>query len=443
MSPSYDIEILYREPTYELRGPEREEPFSWTYEVTASSPEFAFEEALARFREMAADSGVSWIRKVVLIRVRPITPHAMELGPPERSRVLQEPEDEETPLEQPGLAMLRKIQEELEEELLIILWTRLRDAYLGSERSGGETNELEESLRVPERVKLWEWRGMYDRVAREYLDSSAGHQLMLAVDEVDSAGAREAWRTWFLEELEAIGKSAHFVAPLLTLATSLKPVVLDNVRRVVELCLENRYASGPGESADEPEEVSMFRAFARFLRSRRRKAEARRELEQQREEEADRRRREDARQEHLREQDPMVDLILKSLLLAKLDLERLLDRIDKSAPRPEDFEHLQQWQRDHAKVRDFLVFEAICRCFPAPGEDDPYLEIDEIRRLLEHQCDDMTCFGYADEKLGIRRELRYCDDMNRSWVEYERADGRFEMVHRRLDRIRSEIAKGA
>jgi hypothetical protein len=88
--------------------------------------------------------------------------------------------------------MLRKIQEELEEELLIILWTRLRDAYLGSERSGGETNELEESLRVPERVKLWEWRGMYDRVAREYLDSSAGHQLMLAVDEVDSAGARSS-----------------------------------------------------------------------------------------------------------------------------------------------------------------------------------------------------------------------------------------------------------
>jgi hypothetical protein len=452
MSPSYDIEILYREPTFELRGSEREEPFSWNYEVTASTPEFAFEEALARFREMAADSGVSWIRKVVVIRVRPITPHAMELGPPERSRVLSEPGGEQHSMEDRIRSVLLRNQDHLAEELLIILWTRLRDNYLHSWPRKQNKGRLNQALGDLDRLKLWEWTFIYDRMALHYRElPGVEYEFEHLTDLEGSPSVGEAWRAWFLQEVEALQESADFVPAALTLATNCEPASLEEARQAVRENLkiryspkpeaatiaseEARYASGPEPDRTEFQEAPLFGALSRFLRSRKKKAEARRQLERQRELKVQQMKDEVARRKHLRENDPMVDLILKSLMLAKIDLERLLDRMDESTPRPADLERLQQWKRDHAKVMDFHVFEEICKYFPAPGEDDPFFEIDEIRGLLEDQCDDVTCLGYADEKLGIQRELRYCDDMNRSWVDYERADGRFEKVHHRLDRV--------
>jgi hypothetical protein len=466
MSPSYDIEILYREPTFELRGSEREEPFSWNYEVTASTPEFAFEEALARFREMAADSGVSWIRKVVVIRVRPITPHAMELGPPERSRVLSEPGGEQHSMEDRIRSVLLRNQDHLAEELLIILWTRLRDNYLHSWPWKQNKGRLHQALGDLDRLKLWEWTFIYDRMALHYRDlPGVENQFEHLTDLEDSPSVGEAWRAWFLQEVEALQESADFVPAALNLATTCDSASLEEARQAVrenleirysrepeaatitseearragEEHLEARYASGPEPERTEFQEAPLFGALSRFLRSRKKKAEARRELEQRREEEADQRRMELARQEHLRQQDPIVDMILKSLLLAKLDFERLLEGIDEWAPQTEELESLQRWRTDHAEVMDFSVFEAICRYFPSPDEDDPFLAIDEIRELLEDQCDDMTCFYYADKKLGIAREFQFCDDMTRSWVRYERPGGSFENVDRRFSRVLREL----
>ena len=436
MSEKYDIEILYREPTFDLRNPGHKEPFSWTYEVSAHSPEAALEEALAKFRSVAAESWVSWIRNVVDIRLRPSSPHAVGMDPAERSEPLTEPGGDDVLPNSQSQSMLSEIQQQLVEELLIILWTRLRDAYVHDWRSWPDNSELGRALKELDRVKLWEWSTIYDRMASHYRKSTtASRQLRLSIDREDFGSVREAWRAYFLEELKALRKSCSFVTSALTLAISCEPLSFEKERRAVEEYLERRYASKPDKATSEPEEAPRVGTLTRFLRSRRKKAAARRELERHRQEDEEQLRKKLARREHLRKQDPMVDLILKSLMLAKLDLQRLLDGMDESALRLEDLEGLLQWKRDHAVVMDFSVFEEICKYFPPPGADYPILELEEIRELLEEHCNAMNYFGYADKKLEIQRGFEYAGKTIRLRLgfRYERPDGTYEDVNRRLE----------
>ena len=62
MSPTYDVEIRYREPTFEIRGPKRDEPFSWTYAITTSSPHGLSDRSA--FLEKAAEHAFPLIQRI-------------------------------------------------------------------------------------------------------------------------------------------------------------------------------------------------------------------------------------------------------------------------------------------------------------------------------------------------------------------------------------------
>jgi len=67
---TYRVKILFREPTYELYNGPRAEPYFWTHDVRTTTEEVAVERATAVFLEMAKESSVMWIRKIVRTEVR-------------------------------------------------------------------------------------------------------------------------------------------------------------------------------------------------------------------------------------------------------------------------------------------------------------------------------------------------------------------------------------
>ncbi len=67
----YSVEIVYREPTYELRRGKKSRPYRYTFEVVASSEDSALRQAVTEFHETAQHSSVGWIREIVSTEVRP------------------------------------------------------------------------------------------------------------------------------------------------------------------------------------------------------------------------------------------------------------------------------------------------------------------------------------------------------------------------------------
>jgi hypothetical protein len=72
MAHRYVVCIEFREPTYELENAVvREQPFTWTHDVVALDEEEARLVAIERFRDLAALSGVGWVREIEAVRVSP------------------------------------------------------------------------------------------------------------------------------------------------------------------------------------------------------------------------------------------------------------------------------------------------------------------------------------------------------------------------------------
>lgn len=67
----YEVRIDYREPSYELRVGKKEDPYFWVYRVAAPSEDEAKRQALERFREFEAASGVGWVRVVLQVQAIP------------------------------------------------------------------------------------------------------------------------------------------------------------------------------------------------------------------------------------------------------------------------------------------------------------------------------------------------------------------------------------
>ena len=72
--PLFEVQILYREPVYELyNGTEARPPFMARYRgIRARSGIRAARIAQDRFDELARESRVKWRREVVEIRVQPV-----------------------------------------------------------------------------------------------------------------------------------------------------------------------------------------------------------------------------------------------------------------------------------------------------------------------------------------------------------------------------------
>lgn len=69
-SHHYVVCIEFREPSYELVTTPRHEPFTWTLkDVVATDEEEARNVAVGRFRDLAALSGVGWVREIENVRV--------------------------------------------------------------------------------------------------------------------------------------------------------------------------------------------------------------------------------------------------------------------------------------------------------------------------------------------------------------------------------------
>ena len=137
--------------------------------------------------------------------------------------------------------------------------------------------------------------------------------------------------------------------------------------------------------------------------------------------------------EVLRDMDREVDFILQSLILAKLDLERILCSVNEYDVKSENIAQLLKWTQDHQSVMDFSIFNEIKNYFPEPFEEETILRKEHIKQLLEH-CEGMECLGYADEKLGIQREYIHVDGQNCGGWGYKRTNGRYEDVNIRFKR---------
>lgn len=70
MPHHYVVCIEFREPTYEMATSVRAEPFTWTLEdVVAKDEAEARALAVGRFRDLAALSGVGWVREIEAVHV--------------------------------------------------------------------------------------------------------------------------------------------------------------------------------------------------------------------------------------------------------------------------------------------------------------------------------------------------------------------------------------
>ena len=70
MTHHYVVCIEFREPTYEAVTAPRDEPYTWTLkDVVARDEEEARAMAVSRFRNLAALSGVGWVREIQSVRV--------------------------------------------------------------------------------------------------------------------------------------------------------------------------------------------------------------------------------------------------------------------------------------------------------------------------------------------------------------------------------------
>lgn len=113
----------------------------------------------------------------------------------------------------------------------------------------------------------------------------------------------------------------------------------------------------------------------------------------------------------------------------------MLRGIDEFNLTPEKIMQFKQWTYDHKGIMDFHVFRDIKENFPQPDEEEPLLFKDDIKRLLEEHCDAQTFLDYADERLGIQRGFEHWTGENCGGVDFERADGRYEDVNTRFERI--------
>ncbi len=70
MTHHYSVCIEFREPTYEAVTTPRDAPYTWTLkDVVADDEDQARELAVSRFRNLAALSGVGWVREIEAVRV--------------------------------------------------------------------------------------------------------------------------------------------------------------------------------------------------------------------------------------------------------------------------------------------------------------------------------------------------------------------------------------
>lgn len=190
--------------------------------------------------------------------------------------------------------------------------------------------------------------------------------------------------------------------------------------------------------------VGLFIAYRvpRYVRWRKREVAAERRHAEERAKKAVAVRQEDERKARLRERDDEVDHILQELLLAKMDLKRLVATIEDGDASPDSSTQLRDWCSRHERVMDFDVFRKVAEYFPKPDENESVLLKDEIDVLLDEHCDAQTCLGYADEKLGIQRGYEYWDGIKGGGVNCERADGRYEDVNVRFYRILRKVTGG-
>lgn len=65
----YRIRIRYREPDFERRNGPRDEPFSWTFEIRATTASAAESAAIREFHDIARQSSVCWERVIVDVEV--------------------------------------------------------------------------------------------------------------------------------------------------------------------------------------------------------------------------------------------------------------------------------------------------------------------------------------------------------------------------------------
>jgi hypothetical protein len=179
----------------------------------------------------------------------------------------------------------------------------------------------------------------------------------------------------------------------------------------------------------------VFHTIPRYMRYRKREAEAERKRAEECAKKAAEEHQEDERKARLRERDGEVDPILREILLAKVDLQRLLDAIDEVDIGADNITQLQNWHSKYEAVMDFYVFKEIAEYFPEPDESEPALLKGEIEQLLDEHCDALSCLSYTDEKMGIQRGYEYWDGANSGGVNYERGDGRYEDVNARFERI--------
>ncbi|MDB4373059.1 GIY-YIG nuclease family protein [Mariniblastus sp.] len=179
----------------------------------------------------------------------------------------------------------------------------------------------------------------------------------------------------------------------------------------------------------------------RELEERRRNEDAAKKVEAKRIEEK--------RKSILRENDPKVDPILKALLLAKLDLDRILDlKTEKGrcfTMSSDKIKLLDKWRLNHREIMDFYedTYESIDQALRfyeddsvSYKDDQEYWEEEFWNKVQSCIVEfDDAAIAYADDKLGIKRIHAMVDGPNEGGLALERGNGRFEYPRVRVARV--------
>ena len=155
----------------------------------------------------------------------------------------------------------------------------------------------------------------------------------------------------------------------------------------------------------------------------------------------DRRKDEQERKESLRKLEPLVDEILRDLICADMALRKVLRTEDDPTSSNALSSRLKEWASAHHEVMDFPAFRHVMDelaqtsrlGFPVPASS--------LLQELDREFEVEEFLEFADTKLGIQRGVRIDDswgegrDESAYGTKYERADGSFEKVQTRIDRI--------
>jgi len=185
--------------------------------------------------------------------------------------------------------------------------------------------------------------------------------------------------------------------------------------------------------------IISFYHISGYILQRKDDAERERKLKAYNESKAKIEMEERKRKSLLKKHDSDVDKIIYKILIAKQYLQIIIKNMNDFEVMPHDKKAFQHWKQDNEGLMDFFDFEEIVKYFKEYSEDNLWYSKSGLEKLLEDNFEPESCIMYADDKLGLSRNEQLVDGPKYGGTEVENANGRFEHVNKRVERVMKKL----